>query len=390
MLAAPVLALVDERARARCGAVARPHHCRWSIAWDERGALDWLGIRWALVGRVLGTFAGAYAVTRLDHDAMAIALGSARAAGAVAISLTGWHVRPTDVDVGRGRTGVGCDGHADLRRRSTDGARLPARAGSQAALDACRVLRLRRFARPAGPGAEREMGKRQVVDGFVLLPGLARRSHAQPSAGALPRPGLDSQPASSVSRRRPPWRWWSAPSSEALPATAGRVDSRAAASSGGHGAAPDDRGDRRRHRRRGLDPGTALSHQPAEAAERRGPTRRPADDRARTCAGRPTSVRTWRTSSVVASASISSAQATSSISAVGVDRLAGLLVGRREQQAAGLRLEVEAAGDVHHQRPRRAGSRSRHEARRPAQRPQPEGRRPQHAWRRRRPTPRRH
>ena len=33
----------------------------------ERGALDWLGIKWALVGRVFGTFAGAYALTRLDN-----------------------------------------------------------------------------------------------------------------------------------------------------------------------------------------------------------------------------------------------------------------------------------------------------------------------------------
>ena len=79
MLAAPVLALVDKELVP--GAVLLLGlTIAVAIAWNERGALDWLGIRWALVGRVLGTVAGAYAVTRLDHDAMAIALGVDRPA----------------------------------------------------------------------------------------------------------------------------------------------------------------------------------------------------------------------------------------------------------------------------------------------------------------------
>ena len=93
MLAAPVLAIVDE-ALVPGAVLVLGVTVAAIVAWDERGALDWRGIKWALVGRVFGTLAGAYAVTRLDHDAMSVVLG-VLVLLAVAISLSGWHVRPT-------------------------------------------------------------------------------------------------------------------------------------------------------------------------------------------------------------------------------------------------------------------------------------------------------
>ena len=75
MLAAPVLALVDEElvpgAVLLLGLTVAA-----AIAWQERGALDWLGIKWALVGRVLRH---ARRCLRRQpgstHDAMSIVLG---------------------------------------------------------------------------------------------------------------------------------------------------------------------------------------------------------------------------------------------------------------------------------------------------------------------------
>jgi uncharacterized membrane protein YfcA len=169
-LAAPVLALVDQElvpgAVLLLGVTIAA-----AIAWHERGALDWLGIKWALVGRVLGTVAGAYAVTRLDHDATAIALGVA-VLFAVAISLTGWHVRPTTSTlVGAGMmsgvmgtlTSVGGPPMALVYQREQAATLRSTLAGfflfgASLALFALAV--------------SGELSKRQVVDGVVLLPGL--------------------------------------------------------------------------------------------------------------------------------------------------------------------------------------------------------------------------
>jgi uncharacterized protein len=142
-----------------------------AIAWSERGALDWLGIRWALVGRVLGTLAGAYAVTRLDHDAMAIALGSLVLL-AVLISLTGWHVRPTTSTlVGAGMvsgvmgtlTSVGGPPMALVYQREQAAKLRSTLAGFFVFGASLALLALT---------LSGELGKRQLVDGFVLLPGL--------------------------------------------------------------------------------------------------------------------------------------------------------------------------------------------------------------------------
>jgi uncharacterized protein len=170
MLAAPVLALVDEELVP--GAVLLLGlTIAVAIAWSERGALDWLGIRWALVGRVLGTLAGAYAVTRLDHDAMAIALGSLVLL-AVLISLTGWHVRPTTSTlVGAGMvsgvmgtlTSVGGPPMALVYQREQAAKLRSTLAGFFVFGASLALLALT---------LSGELGKRQLVDGFVLLPGL--------------------------------------------------------------------------------------------------------------------------------------------------------------------------------------------------------------------------
>jgi uncharacterized membrane protein YfcA len=170
MLAAPVLALVDEELVP--GAVLLLGlTVAIAIAWNERGALDWLGIRWALVGRVLGTLAGVYAVTRLDHDAMAIALG-VLVLLAVAISLAGWHVRPTTSTlVGAGMmsgvmgtlTSVGGPPMALVYQREEAAKLRSTLAGFFVFGASLAVLAL---------AVSGELSKRQVVDGFVLLPGL--------------------------------------------------------------------------------------------------------------------------------------------------------------------------------------------------------------------------
>jgi uncharacterized membrane protein YfcA len=170
MLSAPVLTLVDEELVP--GAVLVLGLTVASIiAWNERGALDWMGIRWALVGRVLGTFGGAYAVTRLDHDAMAIVLGLFVLA-AVLVSLTGWHVRPTaGTLVGAGLvsgvmgtlTSIGGPPMALVYQRE-QASRLRSTLAGYFVFGASLAM--------VTLVVSGELGKRQVVDGIVLLPGL--------------------------------------------------------------------------------------------------------------------------------------------------------------------------------------------------------------------------
>ena len=120
---------------------------------------------------MLGTLAGAYAVTRLDHDAMAIALG-VLVLVAVAISLTGWHVRPTTSTlVGAGMmsgvmgtfTSVGGPPMALVYQREQAATLRSTLAGFFVFGASLALLVLT---------VSGEVGKRQVVDGLVLLPGL--------------------------------------------------------------------------------------------------------------------------------------------------------------------------------------------------------------------------
>jgi uncharacterized membrane protein YfcA len=93
LIAAPVLALIDEDfvpgPLLFVGVVLTV-----VVATRERAALDWHGIRWALVGRVLGTLIGAVAISYVSDDGL-IAMLAASILLAVVLSVAGWHVRPT-------------------------------------------------------------------------------------------------------------------------------------------------------------------------------------------------------------------------------------------------------------------------------------------------------
>ena len=93
LLAAPVLVLLDPRL------VPGPVLClafplAILVAWRERQALDLRGVRWAVVGRLPGTAAGALIVTAFDERWIAV-LFAASVLGAVGLSVIGLSVAPT-------------------------------------------------------------------------------------------------------------------------------------------------------------------------------------------------------------------------------------------------------------------------------------------------------
>lgn len=92
LIAAPVVALVDPRmVPGSMLFVAVP--LSMLVAWRERGALDWKGIRWAVVGRVPGTLLGVFAVAHLPEQQLIIVF-SVLILVAVGLSLAGLHVHP--------------------------------------------------------------------------------------------------------------------------------------------------------------------------------------------------------------------------------------------------------------------------------------------------------
>jgi uncharacterized membrane protein YfcA len=92
LIAAPIVVLVDTRmVPGPMLFVAVP--LTVMVACRERGALDWQGIRWAVVGRLPGTLLGVYAVAQLPERALVIIFCLAILA-AVVLSLVGWHLRP--------------------------------------------------------------------------------------------------------------------------------------------------------------------------------------------------------------------------------------------------------------------------------------------------------
>lgn len=93
LLAAPVLALYDaELVPGPLLFVMVP--LTVLVARRERGSLDFRGIRWALVGRIPGTVAGSIAVAVLPAGPLTVLFASLVLL-AVALSLSGWHLRPT-------------------------------------------------------------------------------------------------------------------------------------------------------------------------------------------------------------------------------------------------------------------------------------------------------
>ena len=106
-----------------------------------------------------------------------------------------------------------------------------------------------------------------------------------------------------------------------------------------------------RQRRRGLDAVAALAGEPEEALGARVEAADRRAVRARRCAGPPSGGRCGGSSSVVAVSMRSAAIATSSSSGCASHGAAVGLVGGRDQQPAGVGLEVEVLADVDHQRP---------------------------------------
>jgi uncharacterized membrane protein YfcA len=93
LIAAPVLALIDDDLVPGpllfVGVVLTI-----IVAAREHAALDWHGIRWALVGRVLGTILGTVVIAFVSDDGLILMLAGSILL-AVGLSVAGWQVRPT-------------------------------------------------------------------------------------------------------------------------------------------------------------------------------------------------------------------------------------------------------------------------------------------------------
>lgn len=170
MLAAPVLALVD-RSLVPGPLLLLGITITAIVAWRERGDLDWRGIRWALVGRVIGTAAGVALVAHLGPDGLAIALASI-IIGAVVLSVAGLAVRPTrSTLLGAGTlsgvmgtlTSIGGPPMALLYQRE-DAARLRSTLAGFFLFGAVLAAAALALAGRIGPG--------ELRDGALLLPGL--------------------------------------------------------------------------------------------------------------------------------------------------------------------------------------------------------------------------
>lgn len=92
LVAAPVLALIDERfVPGPLLIVALVLTVMVSVR--ERGQLDVRGVKWAVIGRVPGSIIGAVAVVTLPDDVLIIVFSILVLAGVV-LSTVGWSVQP--------------------------------------------------------------------------------------------------------------------------------------------------------------------------------------------------------------------------------------------------------------------------------------------------------
>ena len=64
------------------------------FAWREHGAIDRIGLRWALVGRVPGVLLGAWALTAVSEDRLGLLFGTLLLVG-VGLKVSGVHARRT-------------------------------------------------------------------------------------------------------------------------------------------------------------------------------------------------------------------------------------------------------------------------------------------------------
>ena len=93
LIAAPVLALVDPDL-VPGPAIVIAFVFTALLAVRERRDIDLQGVRWAFYGRVPGSLAGAGAVAVLSGRALSLVIG-VTVLIAVAVTASGWHVRPT-------------------------------------------------------------------------------------------------------------------------------------------------------------------------------------------------------------------------------------------------------------------------------------------------------
>ena len=63
------------------------------VAWRERAALDVHGMKWAIVGRIVGTIGAVMLLSRLDGDGLSFVLGASILLG-IALSVSRWYLRP--------------------------------------------------------------------------------------------------------------------------------------------------------------------------------------------------------------------------------------------------------------------------------------------------------
>ncbi len=94
MVGAPLLALVDPEF-VPVGILLPVVPLSLTMAVRERHHVDFTGIRWAVIGRIPGTIAGAWVVARADGSALTIMIGIVVLVAVVA-SLAGVHFAPTN------------------------------------------------------------------------------------------------------------------------------------------------------------------------------------------------------------------------------------------------------------------------------------------------------
>lgn len=90
LVAAPVLILVDPRL-VPAGMLVVSSVAPWATLVQEWRHIDWRGLRWSLVGRLLGTGAGVWLVAVLSSDGIGVAV-AVMVLVAVAVSISGVHL----------------------------------------------------------------------------------------------------------------------------------------------------------------------------------------------------------------------------------------------------------------------------------------------------------
>lgn len=90
LVAAPVLILVDPRL-VPAGMLVVSCVAPWTTLVQEWRHIDWRGLRWSLIGRLLGTGAGVWLVAVLSGDGIGVAV-AVLVLVAVAVSISGVHL----------------------------------------------------------------------------------------------------------------------------------------------------------------------------------------------------------------------------------------------------------------------------------------------------------